>query len=71
VMVDEPTGVYFGGLVAAPVFKAVVEQALRTLGVPPDLEVKAPAPVTAQAPKTTAKPLTVAANEGVPPRASH
>ena len=40
VMVDEPTGVYFGGLVAAPVFKVVVEQALRTLGVPPDLDVK-------------------------------
>ena len=71
VMVDEPSGVYFGGLVAAPVFKAVVEQALRTLGVPPDLEVKAPPPVTAQTPKTTAKPLTVAANEGEPPRAHH
>lgn len=40
VMVDEPVGIYYGGLVAAPVFKAVVEQALRTLNVPPDLEVK-------------------------------
>jgi len=40
VMVDEPTDVYFGGMVAAPVFKVVVEQALRTLGVPPDMEVK-------------------------------
>lgn len=40
VMVDEPNGQYFGGLVAAPVFKVVVEQALRTLGVPPDLEMK-------------------------------
>jgi cell division protein FtsI (penicillin-binding protein 3) len=40
VMVDEPTGVYYGGLVAAPVFKVVVEQALRTLNVPPDLDVK-------------------------------
>ncbi len=63
VMVDEPTGVYFGGLVAAPVFKVVVEQALRTLGVPPDLEVKAP-PVTAQAgpaaPRRAAKPVAVA-----------
>lgn len=45
VMVDEPSGVYFGGLVAAPVFKVVVEQALRTLAVPPDMEMKAPAPV--------------------------
>jgi cell division protein FtsI (penicillin-binding protein 3) len=47
VMIDEPTGVYFGGLVAAPVFKVVVEQALRTLNVPPDLEMAAPA-LTAQ-----------------------
>jgi cell division protein FtsI (penicillin-binding protein 3) len=41
VMVDEPQGAYYGGLVAAPVFKVVVEQALRSLGVPPDLEIKA------------------------------
>jgi cell division protein FtsI (penicillin-binding protein 3) len=42
VMVDEPSnGKYFGGDVAAPVFSAVVQQTLRTLGVPPDLEVKA------------------------------
>ncbi len=40
VMVDEPTGVYYGGLVAAPVFKVVVEQALRSLSVQPDLDVK-------------------------------
>lgn len=40
VMVDEPTGVYYGGLVAAPVFKVVVEQALRSLGEQPDLDVK-------------------------------
>ena len=41
VMVDEPgKGVYYGGLVAAPVFSQVVQQTLRMLGVPPDLEVK-------------------------------
>jgi cell division protein FtsI (penicillin-binding protein 3) len=41
VMIDEPsTGVYFGGAVAAPVFSDVVTQAMRILGVPPDLEVK-------------------------------
>ena len=34
-MVDEPTaGKYFGGDVAAPVFSQVVQQTLRTLGVP-------------------------------------
>jgi len=41
VMVDEPSkGVYFGGDVAAPVFSQVVQQTLRMMGVPPDLEVK-------------------------------
>jgi cell division protein FtsI (penicillin-binding protein 3) len=41
VMVDEPSaGKYYGGDVAAPVFSEVVQQTLRTLGVPPDLEVR-------------------------------
>ncbi|HEX5685759.1 MAG TPA: penicillin-binding protein 2 [Ideonella sp.] len=72
VMIDEPTGVYFGGLVAAPVFKVVVEQALRTLNVPPDLEVKAP-PVTAQNGKPArGKPLTVArADDQAAAQATH
>ncbi len=41
VMVDEPSnGQYFGGTVAGPVFSAVVQQTLRTLNVPPDIEVR-------------------------------
>jgi cell division protein FtsI (penicillin-binding protein 3) len=41
VMVDEPSaGKYFGGDVAAPVFSEVVQQTLRMMGVPPDLDVK-------------------------------
>ena len=41
VMVDEPgKGVYYGGTVAAPVFSQVVQQTLRLMSVPPDLEVK-------------------------------
>lgn len=41
VMVDEPSnGQYYGGVVAAPVFSAVVQQTLRTLNVPPDIEVR-------------------------------
>jgi cell division protein FtsI (penicillin-binding protein 3) len=32
--------VYFGGDVAAPVFSQVVQQTLRMMGVPPDLDVK-------------------------------
>ncbi len=41
VMVDEPgNGVYFGGLVAGPVFSQVVQQTLSRLGVMPDLAVQ-------------------------------
>jgi membrane peptidoglycan carboxypeptidase len=41
VMVDEPSnGKYYGGAVAAPVFSQVVQQTLRMMGVPPDLDVK-------------------------------
>ncbi|MFL6673242.1 MAG: peptidoglycan D,D-transpeptidase FtsI family protein [Massilia sp.] len=40
VMVDEPTvGGYFGGKVAAPVFAAVTQDALRTLNIAPDSSV--------------------------------
>ena len=42
VMVDEPgNGVFYGGHVAAPVFSQVVQNTLRMMGVPPDIEVKA------------------------------
>jgi len=41
VMIDQPSvGGHFGGDVAAPVFSQVVQQTLRLLGVPPDLEVR-------------------------------
>ena len=41
VMVDEPSkGIYYGGDVAAPVFSQVVQQTLRLLNVPTDLDVK-------------------------------
>jgi len=40
VMIDEPgKGSYYGGDVAAPVFSQVVQQTLRTMGVPPDIAV--------------------------------
>jgi cell division protein FtsI (penicillin-binding protein 3) len=41
VMVDEPNGgKYYGGDVAAPVFSEVVQQTLRMMGLPPDLDVE-------------------------------
>ncbi len=36
VVIDEPQGVYYGGLVAAPVFRHIAEAALPYLGVLPD-----------------------------------
>lgn len=36
VMIDEPQGQYYGGVVAAPVFQRVMEGALRLFNVPPD-----------------------------------
>ncbi|WP_227767114.1 stage V sporulation protein D [Zhaonella formicivorans] len=41
VVVDEPQGVYYGGQVAAPVFKRVVEDTLRYLGVTPQYNAQA------------------------------
>ena len=41
VMVDEPSsGVIYGGLLAAPVFSATIQQALRFMGVQPDQTIK-------------------------------
>ena len=36
VIVDEPQGEYYGGQVAAPVFRSVMSDALRLDAVPPD-----------------------------------
>ena len=43
VMIDEPHGVHYGGVVAAPVFKEIAEATLRYLGVPPSTSVVASA----------------------------
>lgn len=37
VSVDEPQGVNYGGLVAAPVFRKVAWEAIRDLGIPPEI----------------------------------
>ena len=36
VLIDEPRGLYYGGQVAAPVFKNIAEKTLNYLSVPPD-----------------------------------
>jgi len=53
VMIDEPQGTHYGGLVAAPAFKAIAEAALRYLGVAPTEPVVAS---TKSAPKAASKP---------------
>jgi len=48
VVIDEPAGAYHGGDVAAPVFRAVAEQVLPTLGIEPDIETKSAPDLVAQ-----------------------
>jgi cell division protein FtsI/penicillin-binding protein 2 len=48
VVIDEPTGSYHGGDVAAPIFREVAEQILPILGVMPDIETKSSPDLVAQ-----------------------
>jgi cell division protein FtsI (penicillin-binding protein 3) len=48
VVIDEPTGAYHGGDVAAPIFREVAEQILPSLGVEPDIETKSVPDLIAQ-----------------------
>jgi cell division protein FtsI/penicillin-binding protein 2 len=48
VVIDEPTGAYHGGDVAAPVFREVAEQILPALGVMPDIETQSVPELVAQ-----------------------
>ena len=48
VVIDEPSGAYHGGDVAAPVFREVAEQILPSLGVEPDIETKSVPDLIAQ-----------------------
>ena len=48
-MIDEPSGAYHGGDVAAPVFREVAEQVLPALNVMPDIETTSAPDMIAQA----------------------
>lgn len=39
VVIDEPQGAYYGGVIAAPVFKKVMEDTLKYLNIPPTEEI--------------------------------
>lgn len=55
VMIDEPQGIHYGGVVAAPAFKAMAETALRYLGVAPTAPIVAKAKPSARAEAKTAE----------------
>jgi cell division protein FtsI (penicillin-binding protein 3) len=60
VMIDEPQGIHYGGVVAAPAFKAIAEVALRYLGVVPT------SAQVAKAAKAAPKPAPVEAESDGP-----
>lgn len=55
VVIDEPSGAYHGGDVAAPVFREVAEQILPGLDVMPDIETKSAPQLVAQVPEDPEK----------------
>ena len=62
VFVDEPRGEVYGGEVAAPVFREVVEHALQAMGVPPSVgDETTPASTTTTAAISTASAAPTAA----------
>lgn len=63
VFIDEPRGEVYGGEIAAPAFKEVVEHAMQSFGVPPT-EAIAAAPAEKEKPKT---PKRVARTPSPPP----
>ncbi|MBI5374075.1 MAG: penicillin-binding protein 2 [Candidatus Schekmanbacteria bacterium] len=42
VIIDEPVGAYYGGVVAAPIFRSIAERSMLYLGVKPDVETDKP-----------------------------
>ncbi|KKM12277.1 stage V sporulation protein D [Clostridiales bacterium PH28_bin88] len=56
VVIDEPQGIYYGGTVAAPLFKSVMEDSLRYLNVPPQYNPETD-PVTPGKPKPEDVPV--------------
>ncbi len=40
VVIDEPKGSHYGGVVAAPAFKTIMSESFHYLKIPPDLEQK-------------------------------
>jgi membrane peptidoglycan carboxypeptidase len=72
VVVDEPSGAYYGAQVAAPIFKNIAEQVLRYKSVAPDVpfyapEYKFPADATTEAQNPKSESTVDSASMGLPP----
>ena len=70
VMIDSPTGLYYGGEIAAPVFSEVMSQVVRILGLRPSEPLPAfqpPKPPAAPAPAPQSPPSRIAAPVVLPP----
>ena len=59
VILDEPQGQIFGGLVAAPVFSRVMQSALRVMGVAPDQAIQGQAVTNEPSVTTTTTTTTI------------
>jgi cell division protein FtsI (penicillin-binding protein 3) len=65
VVMDEPTGLYHGGDVAAPVFREIAEQILPGMGVMPDVETKSAPALIAKLIRLLRRQLKYAKNKPV------
>ena len=64
VMIDEPKGDYYGGVVAAPVFSSIMRDMLRYLEIPPQEEVlDIGGQDVVKVPNLVGKPVDTALNE--------
>lgn len=71
IIVDEPKGAIYGGVVAAPIFREIAAQALRFLGYYPEVQPKtAPTDTTLVKQPAKAKPITPAPGAPAPVTAS-
>jgi membrane peptidoglycan carboxypeptidase len=63
VVLDDPVGQYYGGLVSAPVFKVVMEESLRSMGVAamPDPEAEIPKKEMEEQPLVITQPVSLPA----------
>jgi cell division protein FtsI (penicillin-binding protein 3) len=59
VVIDTPrAGAYYGGTVAAPIFKRIAEVSIRHLGIPRTIDPEPPVMVARESPSESARPVT-------------